>query len=222
MMMAKPRTILLVPLLACLLACKATTIGAFNITNIELLSGSTANPELVQCSTLEDTELWTHQDGYPKQPKNGDWSESGSPYKGELLKTGDHAYQCATARVTVTRNPNVSPSTTWYKGNNVYLKVVAPHFCGKLHPNEDDMQPLTYIEKATSDGQTVMVFDSVIVASECGVGPYSEEYGEGHTVHFGQAPEVVGEPLEAAFTTDQLDCTLIAGIQLNYISCQKQ
>jgi hypothetical protein len=118
------------------------------------LAGSGSNPELVECSTLEDAELWTHSSGYPHQPKGGDWSESGSPYKGNLLKTGDHAYHCATARVTVRRNSNVAPGTTWYKNDLVYLKVVAPHFCGNQNPGEDDMQPLTYIEKASQDGQT--------------------------------------------------------------------
>ena len=221
MITLKLRTILVLALVFCLVACKATTIGAFDITNIELLAGSTANEKLVKCSTLEGTELYTHQNGYPIQPKNGDWSQSGSPYKGELLKTGAHAYECAIARVTVTRNPSVKPGTTWYKGDNVYLKVMAPHFCGNLHPGEDDMQPLTYIGKLTSNGQTVIVFDSVIVASECGVGPYSEELGEAHTVHFGQAPDIVGEPLKPAFTTNQLDCILVAGIQLNYSSCSQ-
>jgi hypothetical protein len=98
-----------------LAGCKSTTIGTFNISNIELLHGGTANSELIQCSTLEGSDLWTHQHGYPKQPKNGDWSENGSPYKGELLRTGDHAYQCAIARVTVTRNANVTLGTNCFR-----------------------------------------------------------------------------------------------------------
>ena len=221
MLLNRSSIISVLALTVCLVGCKAKTIGAFNITDIQLVAGSSGNPALVECSTLEGTQLWTHQDGYPRQPKGGDWSEDNSPYQGNLLETGKHAYHCAIARITTQRNPNVAPNDTWHVGDRVYLKVVAPHFCGNANPGEDNMQPLTYIVKATQDDQTQFVFDSVIVASECGVGPYSEEFGEGHTVHLGQAPAQVGDPLEAAFTTNQLDCLLLAGQQMNFSSCQQ-
>jgi hypothetical protein len=203
---------------------KEFTIGAFNIVNIELIAGSTSNPDLVECSTLTGTGLVTgvlNGNYYPSQPKGGDWYDVNSTYFRNLLKTGKHAYHCAIARVTIQRNPNVAPNDIWDVGDTVHLKVVAPHFCGNAHPGEDNMQPLSYKINATQDGQTQFVFNSVIVASECGVGPYSEDLGERFTVHFGQAPPIVGEPLEAKYTTNQLDCLLMVGQQLNFGSCQQ-
>ena len=221
MTISKFFSIILVLALTNLFGCKSTTIGAFNITEVELVAGSTQNPKLVECHLLKGTELSINSKGYPNQPDGGDWIESNSPYRGNLLKSGSHAYRCALARVTLQRNPSVNPGDTWDIDDPVYLKVVAPHFCGNAHPGEDDMQPLTYYKKATQNGQTQFVFDSVIVASECGVGPYSEEFGEGHTVHLGQAPDDVGDPLEPAFSTNQLNCLLLAGQQLNFSSCQQ-
>jgi len=156
-------------------------VGTWSITNISLTAGGSQNPRLVLCSEVQEHDLQAVL-GKPLQPGGGDWWEDSSDYTGNLLKTGPHAYQCAIARVVIERNPAVVPSKVWQVGDHVYLRVVAPHFWGNAHPTEDGLQQLFYAKTITSTGQTEVTFETVIAVSECGTGPYSEEYGEGHSV----------------------------------------
>ena len=129
----------------------------------------------------------------PSQPKNGDWMESSSDYTGYLMnQPGAKAYRCATARVTVQRNQNVNPNITVSPGQFIQLYVVAPHLCNEfnaqLHPDEDGKQALVYAAEITQVNQTSVTFDQVIVASACGIGPYTNNNGESAELELGRWP----------------------------------
>jgi hypothetical protein len=208
----------------------APPYGAWEITDVALAAGSGfADPpectDVVGVAEVVGYPALLRWDGgdRPIQPAGGDWWEESSPYTGYLLnQTGADAYRCAYAKVTVERNPDVAPEREWGVGNFVQLWVVAPHFCGDggtPHPGEDRRQPLVYAQMITQQDQTEVVFPRVIVASACGIGPYPENYGEGHLINFGQWPSsTISSPLQEMVPVGALDCTFIVGYD-NFQGC---
>ena len=203
--------------------CYTPSFDAWEITNVELVAGfdfedpPPCREVLGSIADVGYLGLITWGDGGPPiQPVGGDWFDDSSQYRGYLLnQTGADAYRCAFAEVTVERNTNVVPDKEWEVGHFVQLFVMAQHLCGNSHPDEDRRQPLAYAQVITQPGQNRVVFRKVIVASSCGIGPYTDNFSVGFPVNFAQWPsnDVMGA-LHEMQPVSALDCTFIVGFDI--------
>ncbi len=153
-----------------------------------------------------------------RQPAGSDWVEVSSNFTGYLLnQTGAEAYRCAYAAVTVERTDNI-PERVWDVGTHIQLWMMAPHLCAPepgIIQKEKTRQGLVYTKRIEVANQTEVVFDRVVVASACGIGPYEGFYGEKLDLIFNRWPNPnVDGPLVEREPVSELDCVFIVGCDI--------